>query len=56
MKITFGKHAGKSSEEVVLKHGSYAKWVLEQTDAGSGLASLHADLKRLVASLMRSPS
>lgn len=48
MQITFGKHQGKSSEEVVLKHGSYAKWVLEQTEAGSGLGSLRVDLKKLI--------
>lgn len=50
MQITFGKFDGKTSEEVVLKHASYAKWVLEQTATGS-LGSLQTDLKRLVGTL-----
>lgn len=55
MDITFGKYQGKSSQEVVVKHGSYAKWVLEQAAAGSPLGTLQTDLKRLIAKLDAKP-
>lgn len=55
MQISFGKHNGKSAEEVVLKNGSYVKWVLSQPDAGAGLSRLRAELKRLVGKLDAKP-
>jgi hypothetical protein len=55
MDITFGKYQGKSSQEVVVKHGSYVKWVLGQPAAGSALATLQAELKRLIAILDGKP-
>lgn len=50
MQITFGKYDGETSQEVVVKHASYAKWVLDQAASGS-LGALQAELKRLVANL-----
>ncbi|GAB7536949.1 hypothetical protein [Burkholderia sp. 3C] len=55
MEINFGRYTGKSSEVVVLKHGAYAKWVLEQTNAGSGLGHLQADLERLIVKFDAKP-
>lgn len=54
MQITFGKYDGKTSQEIVVKNASYAKWVLEQTASGS-LGSLQAELKRLIAKLDNKP-
>lgn len=54
MQITFGKFDGKTSQVVVLKHASYAKWVLDQTASGS-LGRLQADLKQLMAILEKKP-
>lgn len=51
MQITFGKCDGKTSQEVVVKHGAYTKWVLDQAVAGSALGRLQTDVKRLIAML-----
>jgi hypothetical protein len=37
MKITFGKHEGKSVELVVLKDPAYVYWMLQQTNLATGL-------------------
>lgn len=55
MLITFGKHTGRSSEEVTLKHASYAKWVLEQVNAGSGLMALRKDIDKLIKKFDANP-
>jgi hypothetical protein len=54
MQITFGKYDGKTSQEVVVKHASYAKWVLDQSASGS-LGSLQTELKRLISRLDNKP-
>lgn len=54
MQITFGKYDGKTSQEVVVKHASYTKWVLDQTASGS-LGNLQTELKRLIANLDNKP-
>ncbi len=38
MNVTFGKHSGKSVEELVLKDPSYISWVLKQSASGAMLA------------------
>lgn len=55
MLITFGKYDGKTSQEIVVKHGSYAKWVLEESASSGQLGKLQADLKRLVRDLDAKP-
>ena len=55
MQIKFGKHAGKSSEEVLLKHASYVAWVVSQTGANSQLAALQTDIAELTQTLDMKP-
>lgn len=54
MQITFGKYDGKTSQEVVVKHASYTKWVFGQ-DASGSLGNLQIELKRLVKTLDKKP-
>lgn len=54
MQITFGKFNGKTSQEVLIKHAHYAKWVLGQSTTGS-LGALQTDLNRLVVALDQKP-
>ena len=48
MKLTFGKHKGKSVETIVLKHPDYAMWLLSKTDAGEPLAHIRKEVARLI--------
>ena len=50
MQIMFGKYDGRTSQEVVVKHASYAKWVLDGAASGS-LGSLQTELKRLITTI-----
>ncbi|KHK54116.1 hypothetical protein PI87_16510 [Ralstonia sp. A12] len=56
MQIAFGKHDGKSSEEVFLRHGSYVKWVLGQANAGSSLSLLRKDFENLITKFDAKPT
>jgi hypothetical protein len=55
MQINFGKHAGKTSEELLLKHASYVAWVVSQTGANSQLASLQTEIEELIQTLDLKP-
>lgn len=46
MQITFGKFSGKTSHVVALRHGAYAKWVLEESAPTGALKNLQNELKR----------
>lgn len=48
MQITFGKHDGESTEQVVLKKASYARWVIEQTAATGKLKAVQQDIINLI--------
>lgn len=54
MQITFGKCKGKTSQEVVVKHASYVKWVLAQ-EASGALGNLQDEVKRLITRLDNKP-
>lgn len=54
MQITFGKQRGKTSQEVLLKHASYAKWALDEPASGS-LSGLQTEFKRLIGILDSKP-
>ena len=48
MKLTFGKHKGKSVEIVVLKEPEYAMWILRKERAGEPLAHIRKEVRRLI--------
>jgi len=48
MKLTFGKHKGKSVETIVLKNPDYAMWLLSKTDAGEPLSHIRKEIARLI--------
>lgn len=48
MKLTFGKHKGKSVEIVVLKEPEYAMWILSKEDADEPLAHIRKEVQRLI--------
>jgi hypothetical protein len=48
MKLTFGKHKGKSVEAVVLKEPEYALWILNQEAANEPLAHIKKEVRRLI--------
>jgi hypothetical protein len=48
MKLTFGKHKGKSVETVVLKEPDYALWILSIEDAEEPLAHIRKEVQRLI--------
>jgi hypothetical protein len=48
MQITIGKHAGETTEQVVLKKASYARWVMGQSSATGTLAAVRRDILKLV--------
>jgi hypothetical protein len=47
--IPFGKYSGKSIELVVLKHPSYAAWLLGQTATTWTFREVQEELRRLIA-------
>lgn len=49
MMIHFGKHKGKTTEEVVLKEPKYVAWILDQTVMNGPMAKIRPEIKRLVA-------
>lgn len=51
MQIITGKHAGKTSEEVILKHADYVDWYLGTYPA----AALGREFKRLIAEFDAKP-
>jgi hypothetical protein len=55
MQITFGKHRGKSSQEIAIKDGAYVKWVFDQNASGPPLGILQVELKRLTKHLDTKP-
>lgn len=48
MRITFGKHNGKSVELVMVKAPDYVKWVLKQEDAVGQLLIVKKEMLRLI--------
>lgn len=48
MRITFGKHNGKSVEMVMLKAPAYVKWVLEQDNAAGQLLIVKGEMLRQI--------
>src|SRR5688572_23983774 len=48
MQITFGKHKGKSIEEVLLKHPDYIHWMLQQDNSYGAMKALQEETIRLI--------
>jgi hypothetical protein len=48
LKLTFGKHEGKSVEVVVLKEPEYAMWIFRKEDASGPLADIRKEVLRLI--------
>lgn len=48
MDITFGKHTGKSSEILVLKHPEYIHWLLQQKNTHGAMRTLQAEVRNLI--------
>jgi len=55
MEITFGKHAGKSIELLLLKEPEYIKWMLEQQNATGAMKRAQDEAKRLIARFNTKP-
>lgn len=49
MQITFGKHAGKSLELLILKQPDYIAWMLQQQNAHGAMKRVQEAAKRLMA-------
>lgn len=55
MQINFGKHSGKTAEEVVVKHASYVSWVVSQTNPNAQMSALQKEFDRLITVLDSRP-
>jgi hypothetical protein len=55
MQINFGKHVGKKTEEVVLKHASYVEWVMSEPRANPQFAAVQSDVRCLIKILDAKP-
>ncbi len=49
MEITFGKHAGKSLELLILKEPTYIAWMLNQLNASGDMKHAQEKAKHLIA-------
>lgn len=54
MQVTFGKHASKSSQFLVLKEPGYVRWALAQSASGP-MSKLQAEAKRHIKDLDAKP-
>jgi hypothetical protein len=48
MRVTFGKHEGKTIGTLVLKEPDYVKWMLEQSNPNPPLRRIRPEAKRLI--------
>ena len=48
MKVTFGKHAGKSVELLMLKEPSYIKWVLDKESPTGAMEKVKSHIQQLI--------
>jgi len=55
VQVTFGKHAGKSVELLMLKEASYIKWVLEQQSPTGAMTKVKAHILRLIENFDAKP-
>ena len=49
MKVTFGKHSGKSVELLMLKEPSYIQWVLNQQSPTGNMATVKSHIQHLIS-------
>ncbi len=55
MQVTFGKHAGKSVELLMLKEPSYIKWILDQQSPTGSMAKVKSHIQKLVQVFDKKP-
>lgn len=55
MQVTFGKHAGKSVELLMIKEPGYVKWVLEQQSPTGAMAKVKSYIQQLIKTFDAKP-
>jgi hypothetical protein len=55
MDITFGKHAGKALELIILKEPDYLTWMLAQTGATGAMKQAQLEAERLISIFDKKP-